>query len=103
MMYMDDAIRATINLMESPSEKLRVRSSYNLGSMSFTPKEVAQSIQKHIPKFDITYNPDFRQQIADSWPSSIDDSAAKRDWNWQPEFDLEKTTKEMLENLEKRM
>ncbi|UII77343.1 NAD-dependent epimerase/dehydratase family protein [Flagellimonas sp. HMM57] len=99
MMYMDDAIRATINLMESPSEKLSVRSSYNLGSMSFTPKEVAQNIRKHIPNFEISYNPDFRQQIADSWPSSIDDSAAKRDWNWQPEFDLEKTTEEMLDNL----
>lgn len=101
MMFMDDAIRATIDLMESPSEKLNVRSSYNLASMSFSPNEVAQSIQKRIPNFEVTYKPDFRQQIADSWPSSIDDTAAKNDWNWEPMFDLDSTTAEMLHNLEK--
>ncbi len=101
MMYMDDAIKATISLMESNPEKLKVRSSYNLGSMSFTPKEITESIQKHIPDFEVTYVPDFRQEIADSWPSSIDDAAAKNDWNWKPEFDLDSTTAEMLTNLKK--
>ncbi|PWL39599.1 NAD-dependent epimerase [Flagellimonas aquimarina] len=101
MMYMDDAIRATIGLMESDPEKLSVRSSYNLGSMSFAPKEITQSIQKHIPGFKVTYAPDFRQEIADSWPSSIDDTTAKKDWNWKPAFDLDSTTGEMLDNLKK--
>lgn len=103
MMFMDDAIRATMSLMESKPEKLSVRSSYNLGSMSFTPEEMAKSIQKNIPDFKITYAPDFRQQIADSWPSSIDDSAAAHDWNWKPKFDLETTTKEMLGNLKQAL
>lgn len=101
MMYMDDAIRATISLMESNPEKLSVRSSYNLGSMSFTPKEITQSIQKHIPNFKVDYVADFRQQIADSWPSSIDDIVAKNDWDWKPMFDLDNTTAEMLNNLKK--
>ncbi|WP_422861739.1 NAD-dependent epimerase/dehydratase family protein [Flagellimonas sp. W118] len=102
MMYMDDAIRATISLMESPGESLKVRSSYNLGSMSFSPQEIAESIQSHIPNFKVTYNPDFRQEIADSWPSSIDDSSAKNDWKWKPRFDLDGTTEEMLKNLKKQ-
>ncbi|TAI47286.1 NAD-dependent epimerase/dehydratase family protein [Flagellimonas allohymeniacidonis] len=101
MMFMDDAVKATISLMESPSEKLGTRSSYNLGSMSFCPEELAKSIQKHIPEFEISYKPDFRQQIADTWPKSIDDSLARQDWNWSPEFDLDKTTSSMLENLKK--
>jgi nucleoside-diphosphate-sugar epimerase len=101
MMYMDDAIRATIQLMESPAEQLTVRSSYNLGSMSFTPDDVTKSIKKHIPGFKISYAPDFRQKIADSWPSSIDDTQAKNDWGWKPEFDLDQTTSEMLSNLKK--
>lgn len=101
MMYMDDAIRATIDLMESPSEKVKVRSSYNLASMSFAPEHVAESIQKHIPDFTISYAPDFRQQIADSWPSSIDDSLAKEQWGWKPNFNLDQTTNEMLNNLKK--
>lgn len=101
MMYMDDAIRATIDLMESPAERVKVRSSYNLAGMSFTPEDVAESIQKHIPGFKISYAPDFRQQIADSWPSSIDDSAAKEQWGWEPRFNLDDTTTEMLENLRK--
>ena len=99
MMYMDDAIRATITIMESDSGSIKVRSSYNLGSMSFTPKQAADSIKKHIPEFEVSYVPDFRQQIANSWPSSIDDSAARRDWDWKPSFDLQNTTKAMLENL----
>lgn len=99
MMYMDDAIRATLNLMEADAENLSVRSSYNLGSMSFTPEDIADSIKNHIPEFKISYEPDFRQQIADSWPSSIDDSQALKDWNWKPEFNLDDTTTEMLKNL----
>ena len=99
MMYMDDAIRATINLMDSPAEQIKVRSSYNLGSMSFAPEEIAASIQKHIPDFKMSYAPDFRQQIADSWPSSIDDSQAREQWGWEPRFDLDQTTEEMLKNL----
>ena len=101
MMYMDDAIRATIDLMESPAERVKVRSSYNLAGMSFTPEDMVESIQKHIPEFKISYAPDFRQQIADSWPSSIDDSAAKEQWGWEPRFNLDDTTTEMLENLRK--
>ncbi|WP_343487157.1 NAD-dependent epimerase/dehydratase family protein [Allomuricauda sp. d1] len=99
MMYMDDAIRGTMTLMEADSKKLTIRSSYNLSAMSFSPEEVAQSIKSTVPNFEISYAPDFRQQIADSWPSSIDDSKAQEDWGWQPEFDLEKTTSEMLKNL----
>ncbi len=100
MMFMDDAIRATLDIMESDTENIKVRSSYNLAAMSFTPEEITESIQKHIPEFKIAYEPDFRQAIADSWPSSIDDSKAQKDWGWQAEFDLEKTTEEMLKNLE---
>lgn len=99
MMFMDDAIRATINIMESDTEKIKIRSSYNLAAMSFDPSEITKSIQNHISDFGITYEPDFRQQIADSWPCSINDSEAQNDWGWKPEFDLEKTTKEMLSNL----
>ena len=99
MMFMDDAIRATIMLMESKAEEIKIRSSYNLGAMSFAPHEIAESIQGIISDFEITYAPDFRQDIADSWPSSIDDSKAQSDWGWQPEFDLEKTTEIMLKNL----
>lgn len=99
MMYMDDAIRATLQIMESGSEAIKVRSSYNLCGMSFTPKEIAESIREQIPDFEISYEPDFRQKIADSWPSSIDDSNAQRDWNWKAEFDLEETTAAMLKNL----
>ncbi|MCB0371777.1 MAG: NAD-dependent epimerase/dehydratase family protein [Muricauda sp.] len=101
MMYMDDAIRATISLMDSPAENIKVRSSYNLGSMSFTPADMAESIRKHIPGFGISYAPDFRQEIADSWPSSIDDSEAREQWGWKPEFNLDQTTEEMLGNLKK--
>ncbi|BFP40756.1 NAD-dependent epimerase/dehydratase family protein [Flavobacteriaceae bacterium GF1] len=101
MMYMDDAIRATISLMDANAGNLTVRSSYNLGAISCTPSEIAQSITSHIPDFEISYEPDFRQQIADSWPSSIDDSMAREDWGWKPTFDLNRITSEMLENLKK--
>ncbi|MEY4703608.1 MAG: hypothetical protein RIR96_1505 [Bacteroidota bacterium] len=99
MMYMPDAIRATIELMEAPVEKIKVRTSYNLSGMSFSPKEIAASIQKYIPEFTIDYKPDYRQQIANSWPQSIDDAAARSDWGWKEEFDLEKMTADMLINL----
>ncbi|WP_228238050.1 NAD-dependent epimerase/dehydratase family protein [Allomuricauda sp. M10] len=99
MMYMDDAIRATISLMDSPAEQIKVRSSYNLAGMSFAPEEIAASIQKHIPDFKMSYAPDFRQQIADSWPGSIDDTEAREQWGWEPRFDLDQTTEEMLKNL----
>lgn len=101
MMYMDDAIKATISLMESPSEKIKIRSSYNVAGISFSPKEIAQSITRHIPEFSVSYKPDFRQEIADSWPRSINDHNAHHDWGWKPSFDLEKMTKVMFENLRK--
>jgi len=99
MMYMPDAIRATLELMNAPAEKISVRTSYNVSGMSFSPKEIAASLQKHIPEFTIQYKPDYRQSIADSWPQSIDDSIANNDWGWKPQFDLDKMTKDMLENL----
>lgn len=101
MMYMPDAIRATIELMEAPKEKINVRTSYNLSAISFSPKEIAASIKKHIPEFAISYKPDSRQAIADSWPQSIDDSVARKDWGWKPEFDLDAMTADMLKNLAK--
>lgn len=102
MMYMPDAIRATIELMEAPSEKITIRTSYNVAAISFSPQEIAAEIQKHVPGFSISYAPDYRQAIAKSWPQSIDDSIARRDWGWQPEYDLSRMTKDMLENLEKQ-
>ncbi|SHM31251.1 L-threonine 3-dehydrogenase [Flavobacterium xanthum] len=99
MMYMDDAIAATIQIMQAPVEEIKIRSSYNLAAMSFTPTEIAAEIQKHIPEFTVTYNPDFRQKIADSWPASINDAEAREDWGWKHEFDLEMMTVDMLEHL----
>ncbi|MDX2135031.1 MAG: NAD-dependent epimerase/dehydratase family protein [Saprospiraceae bacterium] len=99
MLYMDDAIRATLELMEAPADRLTVRTSYNLAGMSFTPAEVTASIQKHVPDFQVAYAPDFRQAIADSWPKSIDDAAARHDWGWKPEFDLDAMTADMLKHL----
>lgn len=99
MMYIADAIRGTIELMEAPAEKISIRTSYNLSGMSFSPKEIAASIKKHIPDFTITYKPDYRQNIANSWPQSIDDTVARNDWGWKNEYDLDKMTKEMLDNL----
>lgn len=100
MMYMPDAIRATIELMEAPSEKIKTRTSYNVGAISFSPEEIAGAIKQHIPDFTIEYAPDYRQAIANSWPQSIDDSVARRDWGWQPQFDLQTMTKDMLDNLQ---
>ena len=99
MLYMDDAINATLQLMDAPSENLTVRSSYNLGGMSFTPAELTEEIKKHIPSFETTYEPDFRQAIADSWPASIDDSVAKKDWGLHYEFGVEEMTTDMIKNL----
>ena len=101
MMYMPDAIKATIELMEAPADKISVRTSYNVSSMSFSPKEIAAEIKKHIPDFSITYKPDYRQAIANSWPQSIDDSIARNDWNWKEEYDLAAMTDDMFSNLNK--
>lgn len=100
MIYMDDAIRATIELMETPAEKITLRTSYNLAGMSFTPQELFESIKEMYPDFNIVYNPDYRQQIADSWPMSIDDTQAQKDFNWKPKFDLKSMTEDMIKNLE---
>ena len=99
MMMMEDAIKATIGIMEAPAESVKIRSSYNLAGVSFTPKEIAAEIKNHIPEFTISYKPDFRQKIADSWPASIDDSCAQQDWQWKHRYDLASMTVEMLENL----
>jgi nucleoside-diphosphate-sugar epimerase len=101
MMYMPDAIRATLELMEAPSDQISIRSSYNLGAISFAPEDMAASIQKFIPDFEISYQPDFRQAIADSWPSSIDDSGAREDWGWNHQYDLDDITDDMLSNIRK--
>ena len=99
MMYMPDAIRATIELMEAPIEKIKVRTSYNISGVSFSPKEIGAEIKKHIPDFQMSYEPDYRQAIAESWPQSIDDSIANKDWGWKPQFTLNTMTVDMLENL----
>jgi nucleoside-diphosphate-sugar epimerase len=99
MMYMNDAVAATIQLMQAKPTDVKLRTGYNLAAIDFTPEEMALEIKKHIPDFKISYTPDFRQQIADSWPSSIDDSAARKDWNWKHKFDLSSMTAEMLSNI----
>ncbi len=99
MMFMDDAIRATVNIMEADRETVKIRSSYNLAAMSFNPEGITASIQKYIPEFKISYEPDFRQAIADSWPQSIDDSEARADWGWKSKITLDEMTEIMLENL----
>jgi nucleoside-diphosphate-sugar epimerase len=101
MMYMPDAIRATLELMDAPADQISVRTSYNVSGMSFSPKEIGSSIQQYVPDFTMSYKPDSRQQIADSWPQSIDDSVANKDWGWKPQYDLSLMTKDMLENLRK--
>lgn len=101
MMYMPDAIRATIELMEAPAHKIKTRTSYNVSGMSFSPKEIGAEIQKHITDFSISYKPDYRQAIANSWPQSIDDAVARNDWGWKEEYDLPAMTKDMLMNLQK--
>ena len=99
MMYMPDAIRATIELMEADAANISIRTSYNISGMSFSPKEISSEIKKHIPEFTTIYEPDYRQKIAESWPQSIDDSVANKDWNWKPEYNLENMTTEMLKNM----
>lgn len=99
MMFMDDAISATVNIMLAPSQKIKIRNAYNLAALSFNPQELTTSIQKHIPDFKIEYQPDFRQTIADSWPASIDDAVARKDWGWKHHVDLDKMTKIMIDNL----
>lgn len=99
MMYMDDAIQATIQLMEAPAEDVKIRSSYNLAGVSFTPQEISEQIKKHIPDFKIDYDPDFRQEIAATWPNSINDDYAQKEWGWKENYDLEKIVKVMLDNI----
>ncbi|MBK9256985.1 MAG: NAD-dependent epimerase/dehydratase family protein [Saprospiraceae bacterium] len=103
MMYMPDAINATIRLMQAPAENINIRYSYNLSAMSFTPGEIAAEIKKHIPDFKIEYKPDFRQGIAESWSETIDDHQAADDWNWKPDFDLAKMTEDMLFHLKQSL
>lgn len=103
MLYMDDAINATLKLMDAPKENITVRSSYNLGGMSFTPAELAAEIKKEIPEFEIDYKPDFRQAIADSWPASIDDSVARKDWGLTYDFDITEMTRDMIKNLKTKL
>ncbi|SFW76803.1 Nucleoside-diphosphate-sugar epimerase [Sinomicrobium oceani] len=100
MMYMEDAIRATIAIMQAAEDTIRVRSSYNLAAISFDPEEITETIREHIPDFSISYAPDFRQKIADTWPHSIDDTNSREDWGWQPQYDLKTITADMLSNLE---
>lgn len=103
MMYMDDAIKATVQIMQADSDKIKIRSSYNLAAMRFTPEEIYEEIKTHYPNFKINYVPDFRQKIADSWPASIDDRAARADWNWNNDFDLKLMTTEMIEKLTEKL
>jgi len=103
MMYMEDAIKATIDLMHADEKSIKIRSSYNLAGISFSPVEIANEIKKHIPEFSISYSPDFRQSIADSWPKSIDDSQAQKDWGWNNSYDLETMTAEMFKGLKKKL
>ncbi|MFY0625215.1 MAG: NAD-dependent epimerase/dehydratase family protein [Reichenbachiella sp.] len=102
MMYMEDCIRATIELMHAPIENIAIRTSYNLAGVSFSPKQLASAIKRVIPKFEIKYDPDFRQEIAENWPMSIDDTQAKNDWKWKPKYNLEMITKIMIKELEKK-
>jgi len=101
-MYMDDAIRGTLELMDAPREKITIRTSYNFAAMSFSAGDLVKEIQKHL-KLKVKYTPDNRQLIADSWPQSIDDKQARHDWGWQPQFDLEKMVKTMLHELESKL
>lgn len=101
MMHMEDAIRATIEIMHAPSENIKIRGSYNLSGISFSPKEIAEEIKKHIPNFSISYKPDFRQAIADSWPKSINDAEAREHWGWKEHYDLSKLVVNMITNLKK--
>jgi nucleoside-diphosphate-sugar epimerase len=99
MMYMEDCLNATIQLFQAEKKNLKHHSDFNVGAMSFDVEELANSIKKYIPEFEIDYKPDFRQEIADTWPNSIDDSAAREEWGWKPDFDLDAMTKDMLEHI----
>ena len=99
MMYMSDAIRATIEIMQAPRDNIKVRSSYNLSGISFDPEELAAEIKREIPNFSMNYAPDFRQEIAESWPNSVDDSFAKNDWNWENKIKIQGIVKKMLDGL----
>ena len=101
-MYMEDAVNATIQLMQAKPEDIKIRNSYNLAAMDFTPKEVAKAIKQYIPNFKITHKSDFRQEIADKWPKSINDDQAREDWNWKPKYDIKSMTVLMLEKLEEK-
>ena len=103
MMYMDDAIKATIEIMEAPAEKIKIHTSYNVAAISFSPEEIADEIRKYIPEFTIDFKPDFRQKIAESWPQSIDDSKAREDWGWKHNFDLSKMTEVMIKEISKKI
>ena len=102
MIYMDDAIRATMEVMNAPAKNIKTRTSYNLSGLNFTPKELVLSIQQYFPGFQVNYKPDFRQEIADSWPDSIDDKEAKTDWSWTPEFDLAAMSETMIKHLKEQ-
>ncbi|MDH5367021.1 MAG: NAD-dependent epimerase/dehydratase family protein [Cyclobacteriaceae bacterium] len=103
MMYMDDAVKATIDLMQADASNIKIHSSYNISAISFTPEQISTSIKKYIPDFEISYKPDFRQNIADSWPNSIDDSKARNDWGWYHQYDLDKMTEEILKGLKEML
>ncbi len=103
MIYMDDAIRATLELMDAPAEQVKIRTSYNVAGCSFSPEELAAAIRKQLPDFAISYAPDFRQGIAAKWPNSLDDTAARRDWGWQPAYDLDRLVSDMLAHLTNRI
>ncbi|MBC8146371.1 MAG: hypothetical protein H8E98_00115 [Bacteroidetes bacterium] len=102
MMYMPDCLKATIDLFHADKSKLKHHSDFNVGAMSFNVKELADSIKKYIPEFEIEYKPDYRQAIADSWPNSVDDSAAREEWGWKPSYDLDAMTKDMLDAIRKK-
>ena len=100
-MYMDDAIRATIGIMEAPSEQIKIRTSYNLSALSFSPKQIGDEIKSHIKNFKITYSPDNRDRLAESWPQSINDDHARNDWGWNPNFNLSQMVSDIILNLNK--
>lgn len=103
MMYMDDAVEATIQLMDAPAENVKVRSSYNMGGISFTPEELANELKKYVPELEVTYKPDFRQDIAESWPRRISDEAAQKDWGWKQQYNLEKMVKDMVHHIKEKL
>ena len=103
MLYMPDALKATLEVMHAPAENIKMRMSYNLAGMSFAPEEIANSIKKHIPDFNISYSPDYRQAIADTWPAVIDDSLAHEHWGWKPDYDLNQMTESMLGNISRKL